>query len=107
MEKYACRRNAILGIKKAHYNIRGFRPQPHSPNLRLLIAEKNSCIEPKLLAQELKSILTELTWQVLIGGYLNSLLLVHRLTFGLQLKLKSIEHDNKDLKHLDPQQMMS
>ena len=35
------------------------------------------------LAQESETILTELTWQVLIGGYLNSLLLVHQLTFGL------------------------
>ena len=28
--------------------------------------------------------LTDLTWQVLIEGYLTSLLLVHQLTFGLR-----------------------
>ena len=41
-------------------------------------------IEARPLAQVSETILTELTWQVLIEGSLNSLLLVHQLTFGLE-----------------------
>ena len=57
------------------------------PTLCKMIAEKNLVatvgIEPRPLAQESDTILTELTWQVLNWGSLNSLLLVHQLTFGL------------------------
>ena len=37
--------------------------------------------------------LTEITWQVLIEGYLISLLFVHQLTSGFMIELKSIELD--------------
>ena len=40
-------------------------------------------IEPRPLAQVSETLLTELTWQVFIGGSLNSLLLMQQLTFGL------------------------
>ena len=69
--------------------IRGFRPQPHSgrsANFVLIDKKKKVAtvgIKPRPLAQESETILTELTWQVLNGGSLNSLLLVHQLTFGL------------------------
>ena len=69
---------------------RVFRPQPHSgrsANFVLNDSRKKLVatvgIEPRPLAQESETILTELTWQVLNKGSLNLLLLVHQLTFGL------------------------